>query len=208
MKYVKMLGLAAVAAMALMAFIGASSASATVLCKTNLSSGCAAAGWDYSGPLESSLAPGTSAFLENTSGTIEDTCTGSTVKGEANTPAGATGTVTGAVTTANLGWSGCSQTTATVHGGTLEVHNIAGTSNGTLTAKEFEVTIVLFGVTCTYGAGAGIDLGTVTEGNPATIDINTVVNKTAGNFLCPSTSTWKGTYQITAPTGTLGVSAS
>ena len=64
MKYVKMLGLAAVAAMALMAFLGASSASATVLCKTHITSGCAAAGWDYAGPLEASLKPGTSAFLE------------------------------------------------------------------------------------------------------------------------------------------------
>jgi hypothetical protein len=34
MKYLKMLGLAAIAAMGLMAFLGASTASATVLCET------------------------------------------------------------------------------------------------------------------------------------------------------------------------------
>src|SRR5215470_1129708 len=85
MKYVKMLGLAAVAAMGLMAFLGASTASATVACKTQLTANCHSSGWAYpAGTLwDASLEPGSTAILEATSGgTLEDTCTESTVAGK------------------------------------------------------------------------------------------------------------------------------
>lgn len=43
----KIAGLAALAAMALMAFAGKGTASATVLCKTALKENCASVKWDY-----------------------------------------------------------------------------------------------------------------------------------------------------------------
>ena len=200
MKYVKILGLAAVAAMALTAFLGAGSASATVLCKTT-STPCGA-GWIYSGPLVLSKDPGTTPILESTGGTIEDTCTEAETSGEITNAGGASSTVVGSVE--HLSFNNCTNTTTvTVETGTLELHHISGTDNGTVTASgAFAVDITFAGVTCTYGVGNGIDLGTFTGGKPATMDVNAVVPKKAGGFLCPSDSVWKANYVVTTPANT------
>ena len=210
MKYVKMLSLAAVAAMALMAFLGASSASATVLCseagrttncsEENKEKGIVSKDYAASTTISASLDSGTSAILKTTGGLVENTCTTSTVEGPTANTGGATATVTGTVAQNKLTFSNCSNTTDVTAGGELEIHWISGTDNGTLTAKNFEVTQVLSGITCTYGAGTGTDLGTVTGGNPATLDVNAVVNKTAGSFACPSTAVWVANYTVTGPT--------
>jgi hypothetical protein len=221
MKYLKMLGLAAVAAMALMAFFGASSASATVLCKTTLTSGCQAAGWAYPAgtTLHATLDPETSADL-SVGGTTIATCTESTVHGTTSNAGSSSETVFGALTTTKIAgdphpeeptglhWDGCSNTTKTIKAGELEIHSIAGSDNGTLTGKGNEVTVALSGVSCTYGTGAGLDLGTVTDTTPhATIDIDATVQRTAGGFLCPATARWQAKYVITTPTN-IYVSAS
>jgi hypothetical protein len=194
MKYVKMLGLAAVAAMALMAFLGASSASATVLCKTNTDP--CGAGWIYSGPLVTSLQNGTSV-LKSTGGSLEDTCTTSEVTGSVS-ESEASGTVTG------LTFTGCSKPTSVVNqDGTLTLEG------NTLKATGFEVTVeAVSGVSCVYSANTGTTLGTFTGGNPATTTINAVVNKKSGSFLCPSDSKWEGTYVVTTPASTTLHSAS
>jgi hypothetical protein len=194
MKYLKLLGLAAVAAMALMAFFGASSASATVLCTTT-STPCGTS-WHID-TIEASLKSGTTASLHSTGGALEATCTGSTSKATKKSTGSSTTTPVGEVTAANLTWSGCNQTTDTLGGGELEVHTIAGTDNGTVTAKGFEVTVNLGGVSCVFTAGNGIDLGTLTGGANAVLDFNAVVTKKSGSFLCPSDSQWTGQYQVT-----------
>jgi len=96
-----------------------------------------------------------------------------------------------------VGLGQCTQQAETAEGGELEVHQIAGTHNGTVTAKGFKVTTVIAGVSCTFGAGTGIDLGTLTGGAPAVLDMNAVVNKVAGSFLCPADEVWEGTLQLT-----------
>jgi hypothetical protein len=199
MKYVKMLGLAAVAAAALMAFIGASSASATALCKTN-NTPCPVE-WHYSigTEIHASLDPETTAILKTTGGAIENTCNTSTVKGTTSTTGGSSETVKGSVAVAGLTFGGCTNTTDVLEGGELEIHHIAGTMNGTLTAKGFKVTLVLAGVSCVYTAGAATDLGTVTGGTMATMDVNAGVSKAEGSFLCPSTATWEAKYTVTSP---------
>ncbi|MGN6276334.1 MAG: hypothetical protein ACTHNP_10480 [Solirubrobacterales bacterium] len=200
MKYVKMLGLAAVAAMALMAIVGAGSASATVLCKNNTSSPCSEV-YGANTVVKAKIKSGTSALLENTSGTIEDTCTESAIQGETANAGSSTTTVESkAIPAANLTWgASCTNTTDTTAGGKLEIHASTG-GNGTVTAKEFKVTINLAGVTCTFGAQTGINLGTFTGGTEPTLNINVVVNKVEGSFLCPGDATWKGTYVVTSPT--------
>jgi hypothetical protein len=207
MKYIKMLGLAAVAAMALMA-VGAGTASATVLCETTTNTTTCGSAWDVpSGTsLEFSIKSGTTATLRDTSGFLNDTCTGSTVTGPtANTGSSST-TVTGTITQPNLTWSGCTQTTATTAGGTLEIHHIAGTDNGTVTANGFKVTVLFpFNITCIFET-KNLDIGTLTEGKPATMDINAVVTSESKN--CPTTSKWEGTYVMTSPANTtVGVTA-
>jgi hypothetical protein len=195
MKYLKMLGLAAIAAMALTASSGASSASATVLCTTT-STPCGSA-WHVD-ELVFSVRPGSSAITRTTGGVFEATCgTGSAAMTTKKSTGSSTTTPVGSVAKAGLTWSNCTNTTDTLAGGELEVHHIAGTDNGTVTAKGFEVTFVLSGVSCTYGAGAGLDLGTLTGGHSATLHITAVVNRVAGSFLCPPDYVWEGDYTVT-----------
>lgn len=201
MKYMKLIGLAALAAMALMAF-GAGTASATKLCKNNLSTTNCSEHYPEKTLVEATLTKNAkgeqTAILETLEGTVLDTCTGSTVAGKTENTAATGEPVKGKIET--LTWSGCTKTTNTLSMGTLEISHIAGTDNGTLTGSSTEVTInTIFG-SCVYGlAATGTHIGTVVGGNPATITISAIVPKLSGNFACPSESRWTATYTITQP---------
>jgi hypothetical protein len=198
MKYLKALGIAAVAAMVLTAFLGASSASATVLCKTT-STPCGAE-WHYSTGTEihATLKPGTKAIF-SASGIIGE-CSESTIASKTTNTGSASETVDGKIEKEKLTWGSCTaEKTETVKGGLLEIHWIPGTDNGTVTMREVEWTSKSAGISCTYGAGEGIDLGTLTGGAESTISVNTIVNVTGG-FLCPKTVTWTAEYVVTSPT--------
>jgi hypothetical protein len=204
MKYLKMLGLAAVAAMGLMAFLGASSASADVLCTTNTTPACAK-GWGIT-EVKTSLKKETSAVLSTTAGEELVTCTESSVsgtiekQGEGIEPEGPI---------SSLSFGGCNHTTTTIANGSLKVETrISLDKEGhevhtnTVTASGSKVTVAILGITCTYGPGTNpISIGDLTVGAPAVIDVNTVVNKVEGGFLCPSTAKWTATYQVTNHTG-------
>jgi hypothetical protein len=200
MKYVKALGLAAAAAMALMAFLGAGSAFAGILCKTNTSTAACSGPYSAGQAFEAS-ASGT-GITETLGGTVLDTCTISTLKGKVTNPGNSSEAAKASIE--ELAWgavgSGCTKTTDTVATGSLEFSWIKGTDNGTLTLHNSEWTInTIFG-TCTYGSGASLDLGTVTGGSPATISINTIVPKITGNIACPSEVRWTAGYTFTEPT--------
>jgi len=216
MKYLKMLGLAAVAAAALMAFAGAGTASAKegVLCSTT-SNPCNSK-WAIGTVLDFSLKSGTSAQLTNAAtGESLDTCTGTgtTVKGDLTANPDATGTATGEIT--SLEWKTCTFPTTTIERGKLKVERIAGTSNGTVYADaEIRVTIntVFFG-SCVYGVKAGADIGTITEGigTGALFKANKVaaVRLTGGEAVCPENANWTAEYVLTEPSNTtLSVSSS
>ena len=193
MKYVKTLGLAAIAAMALMAFLGTAGASATVIeCETQPpKAGC---------EIVLSIKIGGSASLVNTSNEELDTCTSSTVKGVVTNAGSSTTTATGSVE--ELTWGSCTFSTKTITAGKLEVHHISGSENGTVTADgTFEITIntVFFG-SCIYGVTSGTDIGVLTAGAPGSFDANAVAEKFSGSaFACPSTSKWTATYGVTKP---------
>jgi hypothetical protein len=198
MKHVKILGLAAAAAIAVMAFLGVGSASATVLCKTN-STPCPVE-WHYNTgtTISASLESGTITTFTTTGGIHEDECTGSTVEGPTANTGGGSETVKASVAANKLTFSNCTVKTEVMEGGELEIHHITGSMNGTLTAAEFEITINL-GVSCVYTAGTSTDLGTVTGGSMATIDISTILSKKTGSFICPSTIIWAAAYTVTSP---------
>jgi hypothetical protein len=200
MKYLKMLGLVTVTAAALMAFVGAGTASATVICKTEPTAGVCPEGWDYPAGSKgkASLAAGTSAVLRTTAGSIEATCTQSTVEGTSENTGGATATVKSTLTTLTFG--NCSNPTKTIVPGGGELHWISGTNNGTLTTFGTEVTIVLAGVSCTLGLEGTKDVGTTVGGNPGSLTVNVSVVKKAGSFLCPSTAVFEAKYVATEPT--------
>jgi hypothetical protein len=184
MKHLKILGLAGVAAMAFMAF-AAGTASATKL---------------YSGG--TALGTGTTIHITSTgtsileSGeTILDECKHTTIHITIGNSGSAAGTVSGPVGS----WtsSECTKPTKTIKNGELEIHHIAGTTNGTLTVKGTEVTVEAFeGVSCVY---TGEDVGTLVGGSPATITANAVIKKTSGGFLCPSAPRSTVSYKLTTP---------
>jgi hypothetical protein len=208
MNHLKLPGLIAVAAMAMMALLGAGTASATVLCKTATGGLECGGAWKFSGTIKGSLASGTSAVSKNTSGEVIDTCTGGTAEGSASA-GGATSTVTG--NTSSLSLTGCTTTTKVIKQCEGEIHYVSGTSNGTVTVKGCEVTTntVLFG-SCIYGVGETTDVGIVEEGGSgAAAKVSKVVNKLAGSaFACPSTMVSEASVVRTAPEGTLGVAPS
>jgi hypothetical protein len=192
MKYLKMLGLAAVAAMALMAFVGAGTASATTLEVGGVAKNAAVT-------ISSSLAAGSSAILKDEFGTTTDTCTESTVSGTTTTPFTAA-EVDGTVS--SLTFSKCSHTTDVINKGILYVKWLSAT-NGTVTSSGAEVTVssTFFGASAVCKTGAGTALGTLTGVNAgnATMHINATIScGILGN------SKWTGTYTVTSPTG-LGV---
>jgi hypothetical protein len=190
MKYLKMLGLAAAAAAALMAFAG--SASATVLCTENQNP--CPVGKDEP---PNTLISATSSHTQLTASFGTVTCKKNEVGGETTNTGGPTSTVEGPVE--SLVFDECNGKVVVKEKGTLEVHAIGG-GNGTLTSKNAAVTVELFGVHCVYGTTAtGTNLGTVTGGNPATVDINATVVRKEGGFFCPGTAIWEGTYTINTP---------
>lgn len=181
-----MLGLSVLPAAALMAFVGAGTASAANLYSTGIKVNAGTS-------LHATLASGTSALLSTTDGTsIIDTCPASTVEGEVDSTGG--GEVTSAIDT--LSWSAsCSATTDTLTNGTLHV-NSTGEVRGT-----GSVVTVNIGVSCRYGTGLGTHLGTLNTGKLA---INAVIDEQPNAegkklFLCPDTTKWVANYTITTP---------
>jgi hypothetical protein len=191
MKYVKMLSLALVAASALMAFVGAGTASATRIY-------CGATHCPAGTDISATLKTGSTAILETTGGTTLVTCSGSTVAGKTSNTGSSTETVKGPIST--LSWSGCTNTVNTIVKGELEIHSASPTNNGTLTAKSTQVTVDgIFGESCIYGAGAGLNLGTVVGGSPASISISALVPLISGGGFCPKETRWTANYTVTKP---------
>jgi hypothetical protein len=209
MKYVKMLGLAAIAASALMAFAGTGAASAaSTVCSTTVSPCPAAQRWpntvngiDLSSENEAGTGAG-KAVLEETSGFIKNECE-STVKGTLTNGPAANATLS------NITWTwSCSWFTVTLVVAPMVIENIAGSSDGTVKAEgEFRVTILQpsfpTNISCVYGGNG--DLGTLKEGNPPTMEINKVINATPENPAgCFSSARLTAKYKLTSPAGTTG----
>jgi hypothetical protein len=192
MTFLKKPGLVAIAAVSVIAFAGADTASATVLEIGGATQG-------QSVTIETSLAAGTSAIIKDKNGTTNDTCTGSNVK--FRTEGSFHGaTVGGAVS--SLTFTGCSHTTDVLALGSLSISWTAGT-NGTLSSSGAEITVksTIFGISDVCKTGAGTTIGTLTgvSSGHATMHINARVACSISG-----TSTWIGTYTITSSTG-LGV---
>ncbi len=198
MRHLKKIGLAAMMATALMVVVGASAASGAELYKAT-----AEAANDTQGAgteITATLKSGTSLLLKDTLGGANDTCTSSEVKGKVESAGSSTTNPSGKVSTLSFG--GCSHTTDVLANGSLEITNIAGTTNGTVISKGARVTVksTIFGISCVVHTDEGTTLGTLTgakAGESATLDVNSVVNLENG---CGD-SYFTGTYLVTSPTG-------
>jgi len=158
MKHLKMLGLAAVAAAALMAFVGASTASATTL--TNGTTAMKAG--DAIHANNSSTIVLTTTFKN-----IE--CKESTIAGSISN-AGGTG-VSVSISVSSLTWGGCNCEFKTLAGGSFIITSV-GNDSGSFTSAKAEITTqcngTIFGnVHCIYATGAGTSLGLIAGGPKA-----------------------------------------
>jgi hypothetical protein len=213
MKSVKMLGLAAVAAAALMAFVGVSSASATVLCKTpgtgSPTGTTCPAGWAYPAGTEiHGVSEGNIVFTTGSEFT-EITCKAGTWKVSVKNEGSATETVKGeTISPTDTAWGECSTpngkcTVTTIRGGLLEVHWIEGTHNGTLAPFGFEITSScnsIFGTIHCRLTTFTLGIGVVTGGATATADFeNAPLANLPTSGLCPENSKFDAKYEITTP---------
>jgi hypothetical protein len=199
MKHVKMLGLAVVAAAALMAFVGAGTASANGRICSTATNPCGSP-WPTGTFIEFSLKSGTSARLTTTEGSTLDTCTSSSVNGtlEKNS---AGSTAEGKNSAVN--WGGCTVTTDTILPGGLKI-TAEGGGNGTVSSNaKIEVTVNVFS-SCNYGVEANSPIGTLDEGlgSAAKFTANAIAKKLNGGFLCPETTKWTAEYVLTKPSNT------
>ncbi len=198
MKYLKILGLAAIAAAAQTASLGAGTASATVLCETNVTSNCGT-GWHVKTGTELNFSAAGSIILTGPFGEVITTCSQSTVKGNTTSTGSASTTVTVNITTLSFNLCNRAVQVNTATTGTLEVHQIANTDNGTVTSNDSTWTImnIPFLGTCRYLTN-NTDIGKI-SGSLAgpTFDIAaSILSETSG---CPS-GTWEGSYEYTGVT--------
>ncbi len=208
MKLVKSLGLAAVAAAALMAFVGASSASATVLCKTKVNAaGFCPKGWVMaSGEEIHAVSELEKPTTTSTFKTI--TCDQSTFSGKVENPGSATNTVKGPIETFTV-TGNCNCTVVIIQTGTFEVHAKDDKGDGTLTSNGLTKTVQcssIFGpVHCLYvseNEDWGTLTGSTTTGGTATIDITAEVKPettTKEGTLCSEEAIWHAKFSVTKP---------
>jgi hypothetical protein len=208
MKQLKILGLAVVAAAAFMAFIGASTASATptALCKAPTTIG----GLPICEPnhiypagqrIHAELEAGTSLFIATPNGVVQCTFSTLDVNTEQQTekPLGA---IVNVLIFGNCHNGPEEVEVVTVKRGTLDIEIIdlpEWTHNGTLTLTGTEITVRFkgTGAHCFYDAG---HTGILTGGPMATIDWFGTLTKTGGNALClPGNANWNGAYTVTTP---------
>jgi hypothetical protein len=215
MKHLKILGLAAVAALALMAAIGASTASANaLLCSTTGDSGtiininCSnttkgTAQIPNPTTIKASLKPGTVAELTSTFDNVK--CTTSEVSGTASGETG-TGNIEsmtfsgctdsfGGACTADTSASSTNKWPATVTTTTVGVHDGNGLLHVSNITGKFSCPIG----TCRYTASTATPH--VTGGEPAHITATKIVlnREEVSTFGCSATATWSATYVVTTP---------
>jgi hypothetical protein len=203
MKQLKLFGLAAVAALGLMAMAGAGTASATELCSTNTSP-CTGTVYTSGTAVSAQLKAGTTATLTNTISNV--ICQRSTTTGRTTSTGGKGLAVTGTIE--SLGFtecrtaSGVSCTVRTVHIPYAASITATGSGNGTLTVRTdgtgdpgatVECATV---INCTFTT-ASASLG-VTGGNPAIAKANGIA-LTGNGITCPLESHWDAEYEVTAP---------
>lgn len=189
MKCIKMLGLLAMTAAALMALAGGASAT-TITSPT---------GTDYTGAITAE----SEGFikLDGAFVTIEcDSHIGSKVQQH-----GAGVTASGEVLA--LSFTNCNYPTTIVKRGSLEIHavncDVNNECTGTLTSTGAEIAIHTSVGTCVFTTNA-THIGSLTPtnetGGNATLDIvGANILRTGGSFLCGAAGTLTGSYKVTTP---------
>jgi len=83
--------------------------------------------------------------------------------------------------------------------GWFEYHSI-GSGDATVTTTGMTIEATRVGITCRYGTSS-TDIGTLTDGTHATIDLSGALPFHGGSGLCGSGAmTWTGSYKVNSPT--------
>jgi hypothetical protein len=187
MSYIKMLGLAAVAAAALMAFVGAGTASAqgTITCSEGVA--CP----------NGTTIEATSSHLMLHPPFGEITCTHSRMHGKT------TSATTVSIETLTFGNAERKCGVWTYH--VLKTGTLHTDTGGILQGAGQEVTTESSGLHCILGTGAGTKLGTVTPSSGGTkpvLDIEAVIPRVDGRsgIFCGGSAQWTGKYTVLVPT--------
>lgn len=183
MKHLRMLGLLAVAAAALMAFAG--SASATSVTSNN-------------GTTPEIRATSSNSELDGAFVTVK--CSHSEVHSKVEQH-GPSVTVKGK--NSLLTFTGCNYEVTVKTAGSLELHGTSTTGNAALTSLGAEISIHTSIGTCIFTTNSTV-IGEITgsnhTGGNAVLDLNSAkIPRTGGNFLCGSSGTWTGSYAIGTP---------
>jgi len=200
MRYIKMLGLAAVAAAALMAFVGASTASATVLCKTTTNGAPTC-------PANQAYPAGTAVHAVSETkpvltSFINVECAEATVQGTTDIEGEKGKPVTGKVSELKF-IEPCNCAVKVLKNGSLSISWLSATNNGSLSSSGAEVTIecnTIFGkVHCIYETSS-TPLGTLTGGEEATMDIESAnIPRLKTDSLCAEKANWDVKFKVTTP---------
>ncbi|HET8813387.1 MAG TPA: hypothetical protein VFM51_00340 [Solirubrobacterales bacterium] len=190
MRYPKMIGLMATAAMIVTALLGADSASATML-------EVAGEPKNEKVTITASLKAGTTAVLKSTSGEILNKCTESHIHGNTQSPYKST-LVKGPVT--SLSFGNCTKSVTVHDPGELEIHWTSGT-NGTVYSQGATITTRVDSpffeyVTCRTHTTQHLGTLTGTGSGHATLDVLAVLDCGA-----ITSARWEATYTVTSPTG-------
>jgi hypothetical protein len=210
MKFVKMLGLAAMAALALTAVMGAGAASAKVCSTAGTGASCGTGhGSVYKGRIKATLESGTSAQLTSSFDNVS--CSESTVEGEVtNGETGAgfidgmtfgncsdsfghTCTASSSASSANHWTSSVTPTSGT--NGTQTVNNVTGEFTCPNPFNPSQT------ISCYYTATSASTAVTGSD-EKATVRAEKVplLRESPSNVLCSEKSTWSGSYWVTTPT--------
>ncbi len=192
MKYLKILGLAGLTTMALMALAGAGSASATVLCKNSTCTEKYPAGTAYH--LET-VKPSIMEWEEGEAKIkVSEECTKQTISGVSENVGSATETVRFVLE--KFTWQECPKEAETIKLPQIEIHYSAE-NVGTVTAKggEFRFKAGLFS-SCFYTFGAGKTIGTLKGGSEPILEVSGELERLG---LC-APRTWTAKFKFTKPT--------
>ncbi len=199
MNWIRTLSLTATGAAALLAFIGAGTASATQLCATSgtgLECAGAAGKFEYNGEITGTS---TNATLATNLFNLECSDSAATLTASSSTGAPILGEVTG------LEFTGC-RAEVTLNPCTVTVKNLPYSAS--LEGKTLTVTDpVGAGVKMVCGTQISCELLTksanlaITNGEPTVAVAKEVPLSHETGAICPSTATWSATYSVTSPTG-------
>lgn len=206
MKTLKLLFLGGAASAAILALLGASAASATVLCKTNTTPCGAANHYSEGTTIHMGLVPKTKSVFETTGG-FQNACSGSTIETKTQNTGGLNAAITAAVAVADITFTNCTATTQVIEGGTLEIHHISGSSNGSITAIGFKIKMNFVGMNCYYGGGTGATIGTLV-GATNIITVNGKLSEVTESAVCPPHILWTATYELSLPASSIYVEPS